>query len=770
MNALEEVVDYLLPKINSININNPKSNIGCVLLKLYKNKNEDTFEEDLDDFCYQAFNVLVSLFVKETIDSDKAMSSLTNVSMKIGQRISKKIQRDPLPYHQEIKLGDLFVEAFYDRSFIDIEYKKIRTEGYNIYTGPRWNEFRAVIRTKIDKKGLYATVDYTPDSISSFYQDVVGEKRQIIKGDKDLYRNIDIDKPWVKAIDTLQQQAWRINTRILDIIVEEEEFFTYSSNSKKMMSKEVEWEFIITKAKKMTEFDQCYQYIEADYRGRLYYTESFMNFQGSDTARSLLLFNEGVKMTERGLDWLAIHAAVSYNQSYSKDSIPDWCTSDYYAHLEKEELESISVDKMTLRDRYEWTMQNLDLIYNIAENPFEFQRWKDAEKPVAFLAACYELSDYAENPDDHTTYLPIPIDGSNNGWQHLGAISKDSHTGELVGLIGSEIQKDFYVQTAKELININTDERLEKILKDMPMKAIRKGISKRGSMTRAYSAGAQKIGKNMYQDCKTEDYHDKYGITKEDCLKLARTLVKAIKTVCPGPLNTMKFLQDITAHEIGRYKKVPITDEATKVKYEELKAERKQLNEIRNKTAAELERLNDVSLLMHSYENKLISGLGRKKITWETPTGFPVIYQCYEMNRHRTRGSIKGWGDISGNSNDQINHVITMPSKLPDVKGFMSGISPNYIHSQDASHMSLSILEWDYNFGAVHDSFSSHAPHVDDLLATTKRTFIEMYDAANYFDNIEDRLITDRNGYEIDQPDLGSLIIKEIEDSDYFFA
>ena len=78
------------------------------------------------------------------------------------------------------------------------------------------------------------------------------------------------------------------------------------------------------------------------------------------------------------------------------------------------------------------------------------------------------------------THLPIPIDGSNNGWQHLGAMSKDPHTGKLVGLIPVEIQHDFYVQTAKELYKQTEDEELKAILDAMPMKSIRKGISKRG--------------------------------------------------------------------------------------------------------------------------------------------------------------------------------------------------------------------------------------------------------------------------------------------------
>ena len=81
------------------------------------------------------------------------------------------------------------------------------------------------------------------------------------------------------------------------------------------------------------------------------------------------------------------------------------------------------------------------------------------------------------------------------------------------------------------------------------MKHIRKGISKRGSMTRAYSAGASKIAENMYFDCKTEDYHEEYGIDQTDCNKFARLLIQAINTVCPGPLQTMTYLQSLAAFE-----------------------------------------------------------------------------------------------------------------------------------------------------------------------------------------------------------------------------
>ena len=69
---------------------------------------------------------------------------------------------------------------------------------------------------------------------------------------------------------------------------------------------------------------------EFDYRGRIYFTMPFLNFQGADLARGLLLFGDKKYVNEDGLRWMKIHAACSFNQSYQKNFIPDWCTSDYY--------------------------------------------------------------------------------------------------------------------------------------------------------------------------------------------------------------------------------------------------------------------------------------------------------------------------------------------------------------------------------------------------------------------------------------------------------
>ena len=95
----------------------------------------------------------------------------------------------------------------------------------------------------------------------------------------------------------------------------------------------------------------------------------------------------------------------------------------------------------------------------------------------------------------------------------------------------------------------------------------------------------------------------------------------------------------------------------------------------------------------------------------------------------------------------------------------MCGISPNFIHSQDAAHMSLVIHQFEGDFGAVHDSFSTHASDVEELLTITKSVFIGMYNEDNYFNNIQARIEATAT-----QPELGSLNIEDVEKSDYFFA
>ena len=200
---------------------------------------------------------------------------------------------------------------------------------------------------------LKGTVHVKPPLISGMMQMQTHDEEPVIKG-RTADDTLDPDATWVKAINKLQRTEWQINKRVLEAMLrDKDDFISFKEiednkpKELKRRSKLVEWAFIMRKADHLKN-SSFYQFVEADYRGRLYYSEPFLNFQGSDLARGVLQFARGKPMDDYGLFWLAAHTACSYNQSYGIDEIPEWCEADYRTYLQEEGLESISVDKLSL--------------------------------------------------------------------------------------------------------------------------------------------------------------------------------------------------------------------------------------------------------------------------------------------------------------------------------------------------------------------------------------------------------------------------------------
>lgn len=730
---MQAQLQYLTEKIRKA-----KAHIACSLLKL-------TTEDDLKAYLVFTMDTIQQHFTRNSIRGNKSYqgeANLTHLSTTVGAHILDDIKyyHDDQPSWEWFKLrvmmGDLFLEAFYqthqinigknkDDNFVPMEsldrsLKRSRT--HYIVVPELWN-----LEIPQGSKDLLLGTTYDkPNDITELMQPT---DRPVIKGWTDQRRHEFtqyLGRDFIKSMNVLQQTPWKINTQIRDILYRNRQKILdqHLHLPKKYKSKVIEFDLTMARST-LIEDRTFYQYTEADYRGRVYYTTPFLNFQSNDIARGQMLFSTGKLMTEAGLRRLKIHIACCYNQTFNKDSLPDWLVTDYLPYLEDEGLDDISVDKMTLEDREAWTDNNLDMLMDIAaEERIELA----AEKPITLLACVLEIYNALQSDGEYYTYLPVPVDGSNNGWQHLSAMSKDKQAGELVGVVPQEIQKDFYVQCAKNLIT-----RLPEWFSDrqMPMKHIRKGIAKRGSMTRAYSAGASKIAENMYLDCHVEGYLEKYNITKEDCQLLAKHLVKAIDEVCAGPLQTMKFLQKIAEAEIA----------------------------------------SDYAKETH-----------QKSINWTTPSGFPVIYEAFIDNEFKEKAIIscserkvkpvirKEDGTEELTDTIRIQHVGKENTDKPKIRSFMSGISPNFVHSMDAAHMAQVIKEWGSDFGAIHDSFSVHACDVDELLEIIKDKFVAMYNYSNFFDVIEQMIITNHDNFNHTQPGLGSLEIREVYDSDYFFA
>ena len=738
--SYNNVYDHIRKKVVTVNVNNPKANWGARLIRQFM---------DLDFLDRRLKRVILMTQKHFRITGGTNVSGEVGLS-KLSQSIGKSVARDLAGYKEEgvellvdeVRMGDLFIESLVLNGYLAIEFRKNEEETcYIVSPTDRWVYLIDDITLTVEDLEFTKFEPYTDGCV---IKGTPGKRLQ--------------DAPWCRSAMKLMKTPWKINKPVYEALRASKGMFVSDTPievvddfTKKQEQRRVSK---LTDFKVIEKIASClakdgrdfYQEMEADYRGRMYFNESSMCYQGSDWARGILLFGEGKELTPEGEYWMAVHTACSFNQSYDINELPEWAGADYRSYLQSEGLESISVDKFTLDDRVRWFNANRDWIVDAGRDR---RFYPDCEKPVSFLACCIEWEGILDRGVS-VSHLPIPIDGSNNGWQHLGAMSKDPRTGELVGLVAQDIQRDFYVSTAKQLLEIN-DEKLNA----MPMKHIRKGVSKRGSMTRAYSAGAGKIGENMWFDCRSEEFDQKYGIEEKDCKKWANELIKAINVVCPGPLETMKYLQELASFHIGTYKKYRDGQPAGK-EYFEI---RRELTHLFSLEERDVIRISELLKEIDEFYPVLTYGNGESRIRWTTPSGFQVKYESYRMEKQPVRATI---------AKKQYKHILRVPTDIPDMRGYMCGISPNYVHSQDAAHMALVIDEWDGAFGAVHDSFSTHACDVEDLLALTKDKFVQMYDVENYFDKIQQDITGGTDN--IQQPTRGTLDVSGVHDSDYFFA
>lgn len=448
-----------------------------------------------------------------------------------------------------------------------------------------------------------------------------------------------------------------------------------------------------------------------DFRGRIYARDPYFSYQSSDLARGHMMFAEKRLMTDKGYRHLLVHIANSFNQSYTVSELKEltWLEGNYIQDLEQDKIPDISVDKMNLQDRINWAENNLEMMLDIALDPIESKDiWFNAEKPWVFLSLCFEVVQYLAEDGDYYSQIPIAIDGTVNGTQHLAAMSKDEIAGKMVGLVPQEKPIDFYVIVAKGIIKRNIDNDLGKVLAKIPMKLIRKGISKRGTMTKAYDAGVKCIANIIYTDCYDAGMTAKYGITRSIASKLAKDLVETYNSLCSGPVAVKNYLQALTKHRIKE--------------------------------------------------------LGYTSAKWKTPSGFPVNAEKWITRKKKT---------VVRLNKDRIDLVYHEVTDKPALHEIMSGISPNYVHSMDASHMCLVINKLKSigvtSFGAIHDSFSVHADEVDKLLNVTKDVFIKMYSCDVMLDMMKQFIDFDEK-FEGKIPKKGHLNLSKIRESEYFFC
>ncbi len=455
----------------------------------------------------------------------------------------------------------------------------------------------------------------------------------------------------------------------------------------RLVMKRLQFSRILMVAERFKDEPEIYFPCQLDFRGRLYYVPLFLQPQGTDHCRGLLQFANGLPIAdEEDAGWLAVHGANSFG-----------------------------VDKVSFDDRLKWVADNDARILATADDPYSNLWWTEADAPFAFLAFCFEWAGFQREGYGFVSRLPIGLDGSCNGLQHLSAILRDEVGGGATNLTPSEEPADIYAEVAK-VVAAKVKEHADagSAVAEAWLPYIDRKSVKRPVMTLGYGATPYGFIQQVFEDTvrplKDSDNgapiafgHDGW----QGAIYLGRIIWSEVGEVVIGAREVMAWLQ-LASDEVAKLN-LPIqwTNPCGML--------------VRNNYFKE-----DVLLINLSTPGR------RTRLKLKTET----------TRIHRGR--------------------------------MTAACSPNFVHSMDSCHMAHTVAQSAHegmaSFAMIHDSFATHAANTARLSFILRDEFIRLYESYDVLDNLRDEI---KATYGIDLPPppaRRSLVLDEVRDSLYFFA
>ncbi|XP_027808201.2 DNA-directed RNA polymerase, mitochondrial isoform X2 [Marmota flaviventris] len=336
-----------------------------------------------------------------------------------------------------------------------------------------------------------------------------------------------------------------------------------------------------------------------DFRGRTYPCPPHFNHLGSDLARALLEFAEGRPLGPHGLTWLKIHL-VNLTGLRKRDSL---------------QARLAFADKM------------MDHILDSADQPMTGRKWwMESEEPWQTLACCMEVAQAVRAPDPaaYISHLPVHQDGSCNGLQHYAALGRDSVGAASVNLLPSDLPQDVYSGVAAQV------------------EVFRRQDAARGVRVAQVLEGfiSRKVVKQTVMTVV-------YGVTRYG-----------------GRLQIEKRLR-----ELDNFPQEFVWDASHYLVRQVFSS----LQEMFSSTRAIQRWLTESA--------RLISQAGWA-VEWVTPLGIPVIQPYHHDSKFLVKGGLQSITCSSSRDTSQ------KPNTLKQKNGF----PPNFIHSLDSTHMMLTAL------------------------------------------------------------------------------
>lgn len=493
-----------------------------------------------------------------------------------------------------------------------------------------------------------------------------------------------------------------------------------------------------------------------DFRGRKYPATAYLHEQGSDLAKGLLLRADKKKIGEQGFFWLCISIANNWAGACGRD-------------------DGRKSDKIPLKDRYKWVLDNEEIFLSYADNPKVNRGWMSAECPWQFLAACNELYKFRiwqlnkEVIDEYgyESHLECYIDGSNNGSQHLSALTKDEITAPHVNLTPSYLPGDLYTYVAEHVWK-----HLDETVQNLSPEYIKRAeiiIDTLLDLKTQISQAPQKSERRaelIEQILEFRKEHNKEIIDIAPIFWWKIRDKKDQRKICKRNIMTLPY--GGTPYGLGNQQ----IDDAKKHGIDQLLGMEHRWGSFMGRAIYEdcKVSLARPMQLLSVFENAgKIAEENGEFLSWTVPiTNFPVVQNYTEGTVKRVYiqyGPPLGEKTTTGYYENTLQlHICFLEHPKPSKRKQSQGASPNAIHSLDAAHLMLTVNNCNFPITTIHDSYGCLLGDMPELYKIVRESFVELYNSDPLI------VIMERIKGDISQIEFGNLDINLITESEYAFA
>lgn len=461
---------------------------------------------------------------------------------------------------------------------------------------------------------------------------------------------------------------------------------------------------------------------KADYRGRIYAETPWLTPQGGDMQRALFEFAQGCPLDEQGLIALRRHGGNLVRR--------DRILAD---------LNISGRQVVSLEERERWVVDHEHNICAWAQDPSADREWREVtSKPWQFLAFCLAYLQWKSDPSVPVR-LPVQIDGTCNGLQHIAALTGDIKLAQAVNVLPSDTDwpGDIYIelaQAASHTVGQLADDRTrrdsihreggnwaDEWLAASPTRRawLNRDVAKKVVMTIPYGAsiGAQsrhvleRIVAEIQEEWQVEpsgELADKLAAWVNESPQRKRFVAKC----------TRGFFDPLRKRAYGKP-----GDEEAKVELRRLRVfsayvARAIVGHLRGALTRRFKAVDTFSKWLRDCA-KACAGL---PLAWQTPLGFPVCQDKFELVGSSASARL---------GNESIRIDALRLGHEAHRKKQEDALLPNLIHSLDATHLAMTLRSAHAHgvsgIGSIHDCLLCHPNDASIMGKVVRSSFAQLY-------------------------------------------